>query len=400
MLGVPEIRPLILDLVAGFQDRMLRDGRLSRSSCIGAVSAGLDAVAVDALVVDEATLGLDSLATIELVTHLTGFFGLDETGVEDYLLVRRSIGDWIALVDHHFALVGPSATITFETSGSTGAPKRVRQSREALESEVGAIVADVLRGRPVRRVVRAVSVKHIYGFIWGLLLPRTLGIDAIGLPVGLPGAMLREARPFDLILATPFAWDRTALSDVRFPADVTGVTSGGPTTPDTWRAGAQGGLARMIEVYGSSETGGVGWRDDPAQPFRLMTDLAKQETPPRGLRRAGGEALALQDHLDWEGDTTFHVRGRQDPVVQVAGTNVNLSELRALLEAEPWVLEAAVRLDGDRLKAFLATREDAPADREERLRRSLSRLPAPAQPDRYSFGPEVPRTAAGKLADW
>lgn len=400
MLGIPEIRPLIFDLVAEFQDRMLREGRISRASCIRAVSAGLDPAAIDALVVDEATLGLDSLATIELVTHVTGFFGLDETGVEDYLLVRRSIGDWVELVDHHFSLVGHSASITFETSGSTGKPKRVRQSRKVLESEVNAIVADVLRGTAVKRIVRAVSVTHIYGFIWGVLVPKKLGIDAISLPMGLPGPMLREARSFDLILATPFSWDRTVLSGGRFPPDVTGVTSGGPATLDTWRAAIEAGLARIIEVYGSSETGGVGWRDEAARPFGLMTDIAKHGTPPRSLQRAGSGCLALQDHLDWEGDETFHVRGRRDPVVQVAGTNVNLFELRTLLEAEPWVVEAAVRLDGDRLKAFLATREDAPPDREERLRRSLSGLPAPAQPERYSFGPELPRTAVGKLGDW
>jgi 4-coumarate--CoA ligase len=400
MLGIPEIRRLILDLVAGFQERMLREGHLSRASCIGAVSAGLDVAAVDALAVDEATLGLDSLATIELVTHLNLFFGLDETGIEDYLLVRRSIGDWTELVDHHMSLVGSAARITFETSGSTGRPKRIRQTWEALDSEVGAIVADVLPGSTVNRILSAVSLTHVYGFIWGALLPRKLRVEAIGLPVGLPGAMLREARPGDLILATPFSWDRSAQSNVRFPSGVTGVTSGGPTTTDTWRAGQASGLARMIEVYGSSETGGVGWRDDPDRPFSLMSDLEAQGAPLHGLERPGAGRLAIQDHVDWVGTSAFHVRGRRDAVVQVAGTNVNLSELRALLEAEPGVVEAAVRLEGDRLKAFVARSDDAPPDIEEHLRRSLSRLPAPARPARYSFGTELPRTAAGKLADW
>ncbi|MFW5881140.1 MAG: hypothetical protein ACOCTP_01300, partial [Roseicyclus sp.] len=64
MLGIPEVRRLVLGLVAQFQDGMIREGRLCRSHAIAAVSAGLDASAVDALAVDEATLGLDSLATI------------------------------------------------------------------------------------------------------------------------------------------------------------------------------------------------------------------------------------------------------------------------------------------------------------------------------------------------
>jgi 4-coumarate--CoA ligase len=400
MLGIPEIRRLILDLVAEFQDRMVRERRLSRAYCVGAVSADLDAAAVDALVVDEANLGLDSLATIELVTHLNVFFGLDQTGVEDYLLVRRRIGDWVALVDHHFSLVGPTACITFETSGSTGQPKRVRQTRKALDSEIDAIVSDVLVGTSINRVLSSVSLTHIYGFIWGALLPRRLGAEAISLPAGLPGAMMRKARPGDLILATPFSWDRTAQSSVRFPLDVVGVSSGGPTTTETWRAGQACGLARMIEVYGSSETGGVGWRDGPDRPFMLMSDIEALEAPLMGLERPGAGRLAIQDRLAWEGASEFFVQGRQDSVVQVAGTNVNLSELRALLEAEPGVVEAAVRLDGDRLKAFVVRADDACPDMEEHLRRSLSRLPAPAQPSRYRFGTELPRTVGGKLADW
>jgi 4-coumarate--CoA ligase len=400
MLGVPEIRRLVLGLVAEFQDGMIRDGRLSRATSVRAVSAGLDRAAVDALAVDEATLGLDSLATIELVTHLNVFFGLDQTGVEDYLLVRRSLGDWVELVAHHFSVLGASASITFETSGSTGRPKRIRQSRQALESEVAGLLSGPLQATEVKRVLCAVSVTHIYGFLWGLLLPKRLGVEAIDLTAGLPGPMLREARPGDLVLATPFSWDRTVQCQGRVATDVVGVTSGGPTTEETWRAGAACGLARMIEVYGSSETGGVGWRDQGQCPFSLMPDLIRSGAAREALDRPGAGPLRLQDHLDWVGETEFHVLGRRDPVVQVAGTNVNLADLRALIEAEADVLEAAVRLDGDRLKAFVAAGGDMAPDLEDRLRRRLACLPAPAQPQRYSFGPALPRTATGKLADW
>lgn len=400
MLGIPEVRRLVLGLVAQFQDGMIREGRLCRSHAIAAVSAGLDASAVDALAVDEATLGLDSLATIELVTHLNLFFGLDATGVEDYLLIRRSLGEWVGLVEHHVSVLGPSLSITFETSGSTGRPKRIRQSRQALESEVDGLLEGPLKPSRVNRILCAVPVTHIYGFLWGVLLPKRLGLDAIDLPAGLPGAMLRKGRPGDLILATPFSWDRTSLCAGRFAPGVVGVTSGGPTTADTWHASEACGLSRMIEVYGSSETGGVGWRDEERRPFILMPDVERMAPEEAELRRPGAGVLDVQDHLDWVAPSEFRVRGRRDPVVQVAGTNVNLFDLRRLIEAEPGVSEAAVRLDGDRLKAFVVRTAEAAPDLEERLRRALSCLPAPARPERYRFGPALPRTATGKLADW
>jgi 4-coumarate--CoA ligase len=400
MLGIPEVRRLILGLIAEFQDGMLREGRLARAASIGAVAAGLGTDEVNGLAGDEATLGLDSLATIELVTRLNLFFGLDATGVEDYLLVRRSIGEWVELVAHHFSMVGEAPVITFETSGSTGTPKRIRQTREALSSEVDGIVSGALRETAVRRVLCAVPVTHIYGFLWGVMLPKRLGIDTVDLPPGLPGAMLRMAKPGDLVLATPFSWDRTADCATRLPRDVTGVTSGGPTTATTWAAGRACGLARMIEVYGSSETGGVGWRDREGQPFALMPDIEASAAGQHTLERAGAGILDVQDHLEWVGASEFRVCGRRDPVVQVAGINVNLFELRALIEAEPGVKEAAVRLDGDRLKAFVVPSGGATPDIEDRLRRSLSRLPAPARPERFGFGPEIPRSATGKLTDW
>ena len=400
MLAIPQVRRLVLGLVAEFQDRLIREGRLNRSMSIVAASSGLEPHAIDALAVDEATLGLDSLATIELVTHLNVFLGLDKTGVEDYLLVRRTLGDWVELVDHHFSRLGPDVSITFETSGSTGHPKRVRQSREALESEIAGLLDGPLRDSAVTRVMCSVPVTHIYGFLWALLLPMRLGVEAIDLPTGLPSAMLRQARPGDLVIATPFSWDRTPSCGGRFEPRVTGVTSGGPTTETTWRAGKSSGLSRMIEIYGSSETGGVGWRDAQDRPFHTMPDLALQNPAVPEVVRRGSGVLDLQDRLEWVGDRGFHVIGRRDPVVQVAGTNVNLFELRALIEAEPDVQEAAVRLDGDRLKAFIVQSENAAADIEQRLRSKLSRLPPPARPDRFSFGSALPRTATGKPADW
>ena len=55
----------------------------------------------------------------------------------------------------------------------------------------------------------------------------------------------------------------------QWPEDVTGVTSTGPIAAATITALRQRGLARMVEVYGSSETGGVAWRDNPADPLQL-----------------------------------------------------------------------------------------------------------------------------------
>lgn len=398
LLGVPELRRLILSLLASFQDEQLRTGRLSRRNHVASVADGRGPEALDKIAIDDAGLGIDSLALLDLVGRIDVFFGLSVTGIEDHLLLHRQIGDWVRLVARHLERMGADARLTFETSGSIGAPKRIVQARAALESEVAALREGPLRNhRASVRILSSVPLHHIYGFLWGVLLPMRSGWTVHDLPPGAAGAILREAQPGDLVLATPFTWDRVAALGRQVPAGVTGISSGGPSTGATWAAGASAGLMGMIEVYGSTETGGLGWRTSGNAPYRLMPDITRDRT---GLRRAGTGPLPVQDNLVWTDPGAFLVEGRLDTTVQVAGVNVDLDALQRLIAAQPGVAEAAVRPDGDRLKAFIATEGQPEPALEDRLREAMLVLPPPSRPVRYAFGPKLPRTATGKLADW
>jgi 4-coumarate--CoA ligase len=115
--------------------------------------------------------------------------------------------------------------------------------------------------------------------------------------------------------------------------------------------------------------------------------------------------LALPDRLTWIGTREFRLGGRLDDSVKIAGTNVAPAAIVRVLTRVRGVAEMAVRLDGDRLKAFVVPDASSPPDDlatlEHRLRRVAARnLAAPARPARYTFGPALPRTATGKLADW
>ena len=400
LLGALNARRVAISLIASHQDAMLRDRRLTRDQLIGAVLANGSGAADTTLEIDEDRLGLDSLAMIDLVSRFERFFGLSATGVEDYLLHHRDLGTWAALLQKHFELVGAGAAICFETSGSTGTPKKVRHRGATLVSEIEAIATGPFGGsqRP-RRILCSVPTHHIYGFLWGALLPDRWNLPSVDLPVGLPGPVIRHARPGDLIIGTPNLWEKLVEHGEKLPGGVVGVTSGAPSTQGTWEAVGLG-LDRLIEVYGSSETGGVGWRERSDDPFRLFPGLSRAGDVP--VQDGEQHPLPIQDHLAWASSGTFRVLGRKDDTVQVGGTNVDLAKLSACLRSVPGVADIALRLDGDRLKCFVATALpecDLP-DLEIRLRQGLLRLPAPARPDRFTFGPHLPRTAAGKPADW
>ncbi len=350
----------------------------------------------EATTIDEDGLGVDSLARLELVARVAGFFHMPETGAEDYLLVHRSLGDWAEIVGE--SLKRYAARVTFQTSGSTGAPKRIAHEWADLDAEAEAAAA-ALPG--VRRVLALAPPHHIYGFLWTVLLPQAAGAAVCDLRGLAPGAALREAGPGDLIVATPFLWD-LALRSGGDARGAIGLTSTAPAPARLWDAARAGGVARLLEIYGSTETGGLGWRDAADSPFGPAPHLLRDgET----LRRArDGVALAPPDDLAWTADGRFRPAGRRDGAVQVGGVNVWPERVAAVLAEHPLAAECAVRLDHEtaRLKAFVRPAAEAdPAALQAALSRfAAERLTPPERPTRFDVGPALPRTETGKLRDW
>ncbi len=333
-----------------------------------------------------------STAVAELVPDSSAGFGFLET---------RSFG---ALCD---AVAGaascPPQRVTFRSSGSTGAPRCVTHALASLEAEAAALASLVGNGR--RRVLSAVPAHHIYGFIHSVLLPQCLGgLPVVELRAHAPAALATLLRPGDLVLGHPAFWNAVQRELAgTLPTDVIGVTSTAPCPDSTALGLLQAGLARLLQIYGSSETAGVGWRDDPAAPYALLPGWRRNGD---GLLR-GHKAVQPPDLLVWEHDDRFRVLGRRDGAVQVAGFNVIPDQVRAALARHPGVADAAVRPmcqeEGNRLKAFVVPAADA-ADLDElqaELRRFAVATLTPAErPGAYSFGPALPRTELGKLTDW
>jgi 4-coumarate--CoA ligase (photoactive yellow protein activation family) len=171
-------------------------------------------------------------------------------------------------------------------------------------------------------------------------------------------------------------------------------------------------LAALVQVYGSSETGGLGWRASHREDYRLLPHLAREGGRADGILRTlpdgRTEPLQAQDQLSWSGERTFAVGARADGAVQVGGVNVFPARVRAALLEHPGVLDCAVRLmrpdEGARLKAFIVRHpgDASPGpDFLAGLRAWIdARLAAPQRPKAFTLGAELPRSALGKPADW
>ncbi|MEW7847108.1 AMP-binding protein [Massilia aurea] len=348
-------------------------------------------------------LAADSLELMGLATALATQLHLQQA-LEAPLLVRTRLADWLDAA--RTGLDADGSALTFRTSGSSGAPKPCTHPLAWLWQEVEAL-ATLLPGR--RRVVSLVPSHHIYGFLFTVLLPRRLGIATVcDLRGHAPATLAAHLQSGDLVIGHPDLWRAFGQGAGLLPPDVVGVTSTAPCPLDVAHAVLARGLARLLQVYGSSETAGVGWRDDPSGDYTLLPYWAHDEQSDGLVRQCPDgtrQSSALQDRLRWRDERHFLPDGRIDQAVQVGGVNVFPGYVAEVLRLHPAVLDASVRRmrpdEGGRLKAFIVPRDGAAADLQAALHDWLrERLSAAECPAAYTFGPRLPRGASGKLTDW
>ncbi len=345
-------------------------------------------------------IGTDSLEQLRLAIAVAAALQFPQHGRPDRLQEMRTFAQWVA--ECRRVSGGDPGALAFKTSGSSGEPKMIVHDFAALAQEIDALAA-IFAG--VTRIVTLVPSHHIYGFLFTILLPRRLDapvLDARGASLG------GRLRPGDLIVAFPTFWQAAAEAGAAWPDRVQGVSSGAPTPSKLGAALVAKNLARLVEIYGSTETGGIGWRDDQDDGFQLLSFWSR-DNDDRIVKNfgRGAQVFDLPDHVVWAGDRVLLPMRRRDGAVQVGGVNVYPDFVCAVLKTHPAVADAAVRLmrphEGERLKAFVAPRNPASCvvSLEQELDAWLAeRLTVAQRPRAFSFGPRLPVNAQGKPCDW
>ncbi|MBK1694155.1 4-coumarate--CoA ligase [Chromatium weissei] len=351
-------------------------------------------------------LDLDSLEFLNLVTAIVVQFHLHETGLDQRLMNSRQLQVWIDTVLESRRRWNEA--VSFLTSGSTGQPKLCTHSLAWLEEEIR-FFSNMLHDR--QRVLSAIPFHHIYGFLFATMLPAQLKIPVHDVRNMLPSSVLRQAVAGDVIIGHPAFFDLALRSPLTLASNITVISSTGRSAETMWQQLAAAGCARCIEIYGSSETAGIGLREAFANPLELLPYWSRPadtvEHISRQLTDGTVVTTALPDRLHWVEARRFQVLGRRDGAVQVGGVNVFPQRVQDCLCQHSEVAEATVRLAnaaaGGRLKAFVVPRvmDENSASLAERLHQWLSeRLTSAELPRTIDIGAELPRSSLGKLIDW
>jgi 4-coumarate--CoA ligase (photoactive yellow protein activation family) len=303
-------------------------------------------------------------------------------------------------------------SLTFFTSGSTGAPKACTHPESHVRQEITGI-APLAEDRESALITT--PLHHLYGFTLGLMLPLSLGIPIRSVPP-LPTVVDAQMRPKDMVVSIPLLWSRLVETKNRQTGrpdagrDITLFTGTAPIRPETMHA-LQRNAFRTVEFFGSSEMGTVCCRENPDEPFCLLPHVKRGQgehegTLERLLPDGTLRRYPVLDHIVWFGDRLLRPGTRLDMAVQVAGVNVHPGHVASVLEKHEGVDQCLVRLmrpdEGYRLKAFIVPK---PGRDEQYLRASLAlfarkQLNDAERPTQYSFGKDIPRGPLGKPADW
>ena len=222
---------------------------------------------------------------------------------------------------------------------------------EVFQDAVAA--ASMLSGR--RRFISLVSTHNIFGFELSVLLATLQGSPSIGARAAAPADLQSMLGFGDVLIATPTLWRYLANTLTRIPDNVMGVTFGEPMTSDLVEKLEGIGLGALRELYGATETGLIGWRDAPGDPFRLV-DHWKHPPDAEGsgsalirVRPDGKERrVEAMDRLIWHGDRAFRLSGRRDKAIQVGGVNVFPDRIGEIFEMHPLIEECLVRVGRQR----------------------------------------------------
>ncbi|MBO1016968.1 acyl-CoA synthetase [Achromobacter sp. SD115] len=243
------------------------------------------------------------------------------------------------------AALDPALTLVLCTSGSSGTPKHIAKHWRQLMEEVRALQQQWPDARGP--VLGSVSAQHMYGLpfrvLWPLCAGRQLDRPQRLYPEELQQASLRH--PACTWIASPALLRRLGqrLDWTRLRGRLTRIhSSGGELPAEASDHIAQHLGLRPSEIYGSSETGAVAWREG-GSPWRPLPGVAvdlngegalRVRSPwvnPAEAQTADGAELA---------DGGFRLLGRLDRIVKIEEKRISLPMLEQALTRHPYVAEA------------------------------------------------------------
>jgi acyl-coenzyme A synthetase/AMP-(fatty) acid ligase len=305
--------------------------------------------------------------------------------------------------------VAQLAAIVF-TSGSTGTPLPYKKTWGRLARCVrdGAPRLGLLDGR-THTLIGTVPAQHMYGFestvLLALLSGNAFSAERPFYPADIRAAIGAVPRP-RVLISTPIHLRTLLAADTGLPPLDLIVSATAPLAQELAREVEEKFQTRLLEIYGSTETGQIAIRRTAESPsWRLWPGVRLNVSGDQVFAQGGHveQTTAMCDVLEITSEEEFLLHGRTADLVNVAGKRSSFGYLNTQLNAIPGVVDGAFFLrDADnagrtgvaRLAAAVVAPSLNAAQLTEQLRQRIDPvfLPRP-----LLLVDQLPRNATGKL---
>lgn len=288
----------------------------------------------------------------------------DTFGIDHAILVSRPaqrVSDWA----HEISQAISNRLVAFSFKSAARDDRSAAHAHTAGEifQDAGA-AASLLYGR--RRLLSFVAPHSLLGFELTVLTPNFLNIDAVDARGMTPDILSNNLLFGDVLVATPTLWRYMMRENLKAPDNTMAVSFGEPMTVDLAAEMRKSGFGVLRELYGSTETGLIGWRDAPTESFAMLDhwrrdgDELVRVTPDLNVTKT-----PAMDVLHWTSARSFALGGRCDGAAQIGAVNVFPDEVARMLRRHPKIADCAIAVgrsgDGvNRLIAHLVLKKDAP----------------------------------------
>jgi len=254
--------------------------------------------------------------------------------------------------------IDATAAVTLYTSGSSGIAKPVRKSLAQLDAEVRTLQREWADRIGAAVTLSSVPHHHIYGLLFRILWPlaagRAFDRTAVLEPLQLQQRLVEYGG--GVVVSTPsqlMRWPALSGFPMQAPAPCAFFSSGGPLPADAAAAYANAFGAAPLEIFGSTETGGIAWRRQDVshawQPLKGVDVRCDDEGVlcVRSAHLGHDRWHRTDDTARFDARGRFALAGRRDRVIKLDGKRVSLPELETRILAHEYVEQAAaVVVDG------------------------------------------------------
>lgn len=339
----------------------------------------------------------------------------------------RLLGDWetgkpfdygLKIPGYADVLLAPlnleTTRLVIFTSGSTGHPKPIE--KRLIQFQLETAVLEKRWGEQLDKAeaLSTVSHQHIYGLLFRVFWPLSAGRCFHSHIFFNPETLINNSRHAAYWIASPAHLKRL---DQQSPWDgIAGLnaifSSGGALQQSAAQQIKACSGQAVIEIFGSSETGGIAWRQQD-EAWRLFEDMDLQSIDGRWRLHSPflkDESVQLDDQITMQADGKFILHGRLDRIVKLEEKRLSLTAMEQRLLESPWVMDAYTimisRLNRDVVAAVVALNQDGLQMLEtqgrkaliQHLRATLSQwFDNVVLPRKWVFSNTIPLTAQGKI---